>query len=89
MKRRLETTAQRRAPKVIILAKFKAGHVVSMGERRRAYTILVGIPKEMRPLGRLRRRWENENIKMYLKETGWASVTGFIWLWVGTSGGLL
>jgi hypothetical protein len=71
------------------MIKFKAGHVLSMGEKRRAYKILVGIPKEKRPLGRHKRRWENDNIKMYLRETGWESVTEFIWLWIGTSGGLL
>jgi hypothetical protein len=37
--------------------------------KRNAYRILVGKPEEKRPLGRPRRSWEN-NIKMYLKETG-------------------
>jgi hypothetical protein len=36
-----------------------------MGERRGAYRILVKRPEGKRPLGRLRRRWEN-NIKMDL-----------------------
>jgi hypothetical protein len=40
-----------------------------MGERRGAYRALVGKPEGRRPLGRLRRRWEN-NIKMDLKEVG-------------------
>ena len=40
-----------------------------MGERRGVYKILVEI-REGRPLGRLRRRWEN-NIKMDLRELGW------------------
>jgi hypothetical protein len=44
-----------------------AGHVARMGEMRGAYNILVGRPKGMRPLGRPRRRWE-DNIKMDLKE---------------------
>jgi hypothetical protein len=39
-----------------------AGHVARMGERRRVYRVLVGKPEEKRPLGRLRRRWE-DNIK--------------------------
>jgi hypothetical protein len=41
-----------------------------MGERRGAYRALVGKPEKRRPLGRLRRRWEN-NIKMDLREVGW------------------
>jgi hypothetical protein len=36
---------------------------------RGAYNILVGRPEGRRPLGRPRRRWE-DNIKMYLKEIG-------------------
>jgi hypothetical protein len=40
-----------------------AGHVARMGERRGAYRALVGKPEGRRPLGRPRRRWEN-NIKM-------------------------
>jgi hypothetical protein len=38
-----------------------------MGERRGVYRILVGKPEGKRPLGRPRRRWEN-NIKMDLEE---------------------
>jgi hypothetical protein len=34
-----------------------------MGEVRNAYNILVGKPEGRRPLGRPRRRWE-DNIKM-------------------------
>ena len=37
------------------------------GEGRRIYRILVGQPEGRRPLGRTRRRWEN-NVKMYLQE---------------------
>jgi hypothetical protein len=36
-----------------------------MGERRGAYRALVGKPEGRRPLGRPRRRWE-DNIKMDL-----------------------
>jgi hypothetical protein len=39
-----------------------AGHV--------AYRVLVGRPEGRRPLGRPRRRWE-DNIKMDLQEVGW------------------
>jgi hypothetical protein len=47
-----------------------AGHVARMGEERGAYRILVGRPEGRRPLGRHRRRWE-ENIKMDIREVGW------------------
>ena len=42
-----------------------AGHVALMGERRGVYRVLVGKPEGKRPLGRPRRRWE-DNIKMDL-----------------------
>jgi hypothetical protein len=41
-----------------------------MGEKGKAYRILVGNPEGKRPLGRSRRRWA-DNIKMDLKEIGW------------------
>ena len=44
-----------------------------MGERRGVHRALVGKPEERRPLGRPRRRWEN-NIKMDLREVGWGSI---------------
>jgi hypothetical protein len=37
------------------------------GERRSVYRVLVGESEEKRPLGRTRRRWE-DNIKMDLQE---------------------
>jgi hypothetical protein len=40
-----------------------------MGERRVIYRVLVGKTAGKRPLGRPRRRWE-DNIKMDLKEVG-------------------
>ena len=46
-----------------------AGHVARMGERRGVFRVLVGKPEGMRPLGRPRRRWE-DNIKMDLQEVG-------------------
>jgi hypothetical protein len=49
------------------------GHVACMGEVRGAYNILVGRPEGSRPLGRLRRRWE-DNIKMDLREIGFGDV---------------
>jgi len=41
------------------------GRVQGMGEGRDLYGVLVGKPEGKRPLGRSRRRWEN-NIKMDL-----------------------
>jgi len=46
-----------------------AGHVARMGEGRGMYRVLVGKPEERRPLGRPRRRWE-DNIRMDLWEVG-------------------
>jgi hypothetical protein len=50
-----------------------AGHVARMGARRGAYRALVGKPEGTRPLGRLRRRWE-DNIKIDLREVGWGGM---------------
>jgi hypothetical protein len=44
-----------------------------MGEKRDAHRILVGRPDRRRPLGRTRRRWE-DNIKMDLPEVGWVGM---------------
>jgi hypothetical protein len=46
-----------------------AGHVARMGEGRGVHRVLVGKPEGKRPLGRTRRRWE-DNIKMDLQEMG-------------------
>jgi hypothetical protein len=43
------------------------GHVTLMGETRNAYQILVGKPTGKRPLGRRKRRWE-DNIRMHVRE---------------------
>jgi hypothetical protein len=44
-----------------------------MGEMRDAYKILVGKPDGNRPIGRPRRRWE-DNIKMDLREIGFGGL---------------
>jgi len=44
-----------------------AGHVARMGDKRGVHRVLVGKPEGKRPLGRPRRRWE-DNIKMELQE---------------------
>jgi hypothetical protein len=53
-----------------------AGHVARMEEGRGAYRVLVGRPECKRPLGRSRRRWE-DNIKMDLREIG---IDGAYWI---------
>ena len=47
-----------------------AGHVARMGEGRGVHSVLVGKPEGRKPLGRPRRRWE-DNIKTDLQEVGW------------------
>jgi hypothetical protein len=53
-----------------------AGHVERMGEGRGVYEVLVWRPEGKRPLGRPRRRWE-DNIKMDLREIG---IDGANWI---------
>jgi hypothetical protein len=59
---------------IIIMIKSKrmrwAGNVARMGEKRNAYSILVGKPEGKRPLEIPRRRWV-DNIEMDLREIGW------------------
>jgi hypothetical protein len=50
-----------------------AGHVARMGEGRVVYRVLVGKPEGKRPLGRPRRRWE-DNVRMALQEVGFGCV---------------
>jgi hypothetical protein len=50
------------------------GRTYSMnGEKRNEYRILLEKPEGKRPLGKPRRRWV-ANIKIDLRETGWAGV---------------
>ena len=46
-----------------------ARNIARMEESRNAYRVLVGKPGGKRPLGRPRRRWE-DNIRMDLREVG-------------------
>jgi hypothetical protein len=50
-----------------------------MGEGRKVYKVLVRKPKEKRPLGRPRRRWE-DGIRMDLREVGWGGWVEWIHL---------
>jgi hypothetical protein len=65
------------SPSIVTVIKARrmrwAGHVARMGEVRGAYNILVGKSEGRRPLGRPRRRWE-DNIKIDLREIGFGDV---------------
>ena len=68
-----------RSPNIVRVIKSRrlrwAGHVARMEEGRSAFKILTG----KRPLGRPRRRWE-DNIRMNLEETGVSAGN-----WVGSA----
>jgi hypothetical protein len=59
-----------------------------MGEERKVYKVLVREPEGKRPLRIPRRRWEEDEITMDLREIG-LGWSGFSWLWIGSGGGLL
>ena len=58
------------SPNIVRVIKWRrmkwTGHVACMGERGGVYRVLVGRHEGKRPLGRPRRRWE-DNIKMDLE----------------------
>jgi hypothetical protein len=91
----VEKTTYRRALSSVILTEYYSGDQVmktkmgrtcsTYGERRGASRVLVGKPEGRRPLGRPRRRWE-DNIKMDIREVGWEAWTESVWLRVGTGG---
>jgi hypothetical protein len=53
------------------------GSCSTNGEKKKAYTLLVGKPEGNRLLGRPRRRWV-DNIRMDRGEVGWGDVD-----WIG------
>ena len=55
------------------------------GERRGIFRVLMGKPEEKGPLGRPRRRWE-DNIKLDFQEVGCGTWTGSMWIKIGTGG---
>jgi len=61
------------SPNIVRVIKWKrirwTGHVARMGERRGIYRVLVEKPEGKRPLGRTRRRWE-DNIEINLQDVG-------------------
>ena len=62
-----------RSPNIVRVIKSRklrwAGHVGRMEEVRSSFKILTGTPTGKRPLGRPKRRWE-DNIRMDLEEMG-------------------
>ena len=60
-------------PNIVRVAKSRrmrrAGHVARVVQGIRVYRVLVAKPEGKRPLGRPRRRWD-DNIKMNLQEVG-------------------
>jgi hypothetical protein len=50
--------------------------------------LIITYTEGRRPLGRRRRRWEDD-IKMDLQQVEWGARSGFRWLRIGTGGGLL
>jgi hypothetical protein len=64
------------------------GTCSTYGERRGVYMVLVGKREGKRPLGKPRRRWE-DNIKMDLQEVGYGGMDWISWLRIGTGGGHL
>ena len=62
------------SPNIIRVTKSRrlrwAGYVACVGESRGTYRVIVGKPEKRRPLGRPRRRRE-DNIKKDLRKVGW------------------
>jgi hypothetical protein len=56
--------------------------------REKCCKVLVGKLRGKSPLRRPRHRWE-DGIGMDLKQIDWGMGSGFSWLRIGTSGGLL
>ena len=60
-----------RSPNIVRVIKSRrlrwAGHVARMEEGRSAFKIVTGLPTGKRPLGRPRRKWE-DNIRMDLED---------------------
>jgi hypothetical protein len=65
-----------------------AEHAARMGERRSVYRDLVWKPEGKRPLGRPRRRREDNIMMDFRKWDVWVW-TGSSWLRIGTDGGHL
>jgi hypothetical protein len=55
-------------------------------QNRGVHRVLVGKPEGKRPLGKPRRRWE-DNIKWIFRKLEGVVGTGWSWLRIGTGGG--
>ena len=66
-----------------------AGHVARMGEGRGVHRVLVGKPEGKRPLGRPRRRREDNILRWILRKWEGVVGTGWSWLRIGRGGGHL
>ena len=65
-----------------------AGHVARMEEDRGVHRVLVGKPEGKRPLGRPRRRLEDNTILRWIfRKLEGVVGTGWSWLRIGTGGG--
>jgi hypothetical protein len=56
-----------------------------MGDRRHAWSVLVGTSQRKRPLERIRLRWD-DTIEMDHQVVSWVEWNGVIWLGIGTIG---
>jgi hypothetical protein len=65
-----------------------AGHVERMGDKTKAYRLLVGNPEGKSPLGRPRRRW-GIILGWILERWDGVMWTGLVWLRIGPGGELL
>ena len=78
-----------RSPNIVRVIKSRGlrwtGHVARIEVGRSALKILTGKPTGRRPLGRPRRRWE-DNIRMDLEEIGINGGIGLIRLRIGIIG---
>ena len=78
-----------RSPNIVRVIKSRrlrwAGHAVRMEEGRSAFKMLTCKPTGKRPLGRPRRRWE-DNIRMNFEEIGSMRIIGLIRLRIGIIG---
>jgi hypothetical protein len=65
-----------------------AGNVARVEEERKVFRVLAGKSDGKRPLGKPWRRWEG-GLRVDLVRIGWEVWSGFSWLRIGTSDGLL
>jgi hypothetical protein len=80
------------SPNIVKLIKSRrmrwAGQVARMGDGKGVYRVLVGRPESKKPLGRPSCRWE-VTLRWTLGRYGSMGRTGFGWLSIGSSCGLL